>query len=376
MPRARSRRLQWVAALVCLFSALVGVTSAAAASTPSPSSPASGTSTGAAAGGASKKPPTVTFGIGPANTKALDGRPSFSYASAPGAEISDHFAIVNISTQTLDLIVYGVDAVSSATGGLGYAARSAAKKAAGGWLAMPEHNGSDVFAVRGGSTLVLPFQLRIPANASPGDHTAGIAVGLLADVQGKNTKNLTFEQRVVAKVYVRVSGTPVAKLEVQHLHASYSGSLNPIGSGSVTVSYVVHNAGNVDLGAHLKLSVSGLFGGAGSVPKLADIPDLLPGASAKFSIKVPDVLPTFMLSGTVKVTPTALAGSVDPKLASASASTHFWAVPWALLVLIVVLAALAYGLRRYSRHRQATRPAPTHRRGRDGGTASVNPSEA
>jgi hypothetical protein len=204
-------------------------------------------------------------------------------------------------------------------------------------------------------------------------------VGLLANVQGKSAKNLTFEQRLVAKVYVRVSGTPVAKLEVQQLRASYSGTLNPIGSGSMTVRYVVHNAGNIDLGAHLKLSVSGLLGHAGTVPRLADIADLLPGASAKFSVKVPDVFPSFYLSGKVTVTPTALAAAADPKLVSASATTHFWAIPWALIVSILILAAIAYGLRRLQRHLQASRPAPTHRRSRGpgpGGTASASENEA
>ena len=136
----------------------------------------------------------------------------------------------------------------------------------------------------------------MPANATPGDHTAGIAVGLTAFVTGSSAKNLTFEQRVVAKVALRISGAVVAKLAMQHLHASYSGTLNPFGTGTVTLTYTLSNVGNVNLGANQKVTISGLFGPSHSSVE-ATVPDLLPGSSTTVTVHAHDVWPAFLLEG-------------------------------------------------------------------------------
>ena len=363
MPR-RSRRLGAPTLALLIVTALLAMMSLvpagadAATTTPTPTPSGSSSPTGAPG----SKVPTVTFGVGPSNGKYLDGRPYFSYAASPGTTITDHFAIANISNQTLDLLVYGVDATTSSDGQLSYQSHAAPLKATGAWLATPLFDGTNDFPVKGRSTLNLPFQLRIPRNASPGDHTAGLAVGLIAKVQGKSTKNLNFEQRVVAKVYVRVSGTPVASLQVKDLQANYSGSLNPVGTGSTTITYTVVNNGNVDLGAKQQVTVSGLFGSTGSSPKVPEFDDLVPGSSTKVKVVVHGVLPTFLLSAKVKLTPLALPNAVDPPLHVVSTSTTVWAIPWAFLVLIVILVAAGYGLRKYIAHRRATRPQARHGR--------------
>lgn len=331
---------------------------ALAASTPA----ATPTSTPSPGASAAKKPPTVTFGIGPSNGTTLDGRPDFGYAASPGSVINDHFALVNISAQPLDLYVYGADAVDAAGGALSYQPRDAKILGASGWLALPDVNGSPLIHVQARSTAILPFQLRVPANASPGDHTAGIAVGLTAFVKGASTKNLTFEQRVVAKVRVRVSGTAVAKLAIQHLQASYSGVVNPFGAGTVTLTYTVSNIGNIDVGANQKVTVSGLFGSSQSAVE-APIPDLLPGSSTTVTTRIHNVWPAFLVKGTVKVTPVALPNAVYPALTTVSATTSFWAMPWPQIVLIVIIVLAVLGLWWYRRHRKARPPVRTHRRG-------------
>jgi len=304
----------------------------------------------------------VTFGIGPSNGKQLDGRPYFSYAASPGSVINDHFALVNISNQTLYLLVYGAAGLTNTTGSLGYEPDAAKRTGVGLWLRTPLSDGQPLFAIRGRQTLILPFQLDVPGNASPGDHTAGIAVGLVANIVGHNTKNFKFEQRVVAKVYVRVSGTAVPKLEVSNLHASYSGTLNPFGTGDATVSYTVRNTGNVDLGAKQKVSISGLFGDTGSPTKAVPVlADLIPGSSTKQTVTFHGVLPEVLLNASVHLSPIALPGAVDGNLKSVSVSTHLWAIPWAFLVLVLLILSFGYGMHRYRTHVNASRKAPSHR---------------
>lgn len=363
MRRARSpiAAARLVLALAGMLVLAFGTAPVLASPTPTPS---------AATSSPAGKQPTVTFGIGPSDGKKLDGRSSFSYAASPGSVINDHFALVNISDQPLSLYVYGTDAENGAEGALSYQPRGAAHLGASAWLALPEINGSQLFQIAPRATAILPFEIRVPANATPGDHTAGIAVGLTAFVTGSSAKNLTFEQRVVAKVALRISGTVVAKLAIQHLHASYSGTLNPFGTGGVTLTYTLSNVGNVNLGANQKVTISGLFGPSHSTVE-ATVPDLLPGSSTTVTVHARDVWPAFLLKGSAKVTPVALPDEVYPTLSVAGSSTSFWAIPWPWLVLIVVIAAAVVGWWWYRRRQKAAKPGPVPSTGR--GTALPEP---
>ena len=110
----------------------------------------------------------------------------------------------------------------------------------------------------------------------------------------------------------------------------------------------MRNTGNVNLGATQIVKLSGLFGGIGSVPTMPKIPELLPGSSASFTVNVRNVWPEFLLTGKVTVTPVGLPNSVLPATMKAtSASTTVWAIPWALIILILILGIGGYLLRGY-----------------------------
>ena len=361
----RFRTVRRTAAIAALLAVALGFASAASAASPSP------TPSGSASSKSAAKPPTVTFGLGPSNGKGLDGRAGFDYATSPGAVITDHVAIVNISAQPLSLLLYGTDASDSSTGVLSYEPFAAKHTGASTWLRLPEVNGSPVIGVRARSVLILPFKVDVPANASPGDHTAGIAVGLIANVTGKITKNLHLEQRVVAQVLLRVSGTAVGTVAIENLKANYHQNWNPLGEGSVTLSYLVKNTGNINLSAKQVVKLSGLFGGVGSTPKVPTIPYLLPGSSAAFNLTVKGVWPEFLLTGKVTVTPIGLPNSVIPNLKAGSASTTVWAIPWPLIILILILGIGGYLLRRYRRKRAATKRKPSHGKPRRGAAVPV-----
>ena len=357
----RSSPVRVSALLAALLALALGFATVATAATPTPTPTGSPSS-----GGTSKaKPPTVTFGLGPSNGTGLDGRAGFDYATTPGAVISDHVALVNISAQPLTLLLYGTDAADSSSGALGYEPYAAKHVGASSWLRLPQVNGSSLLVVKARSLLILPFEVQVPSNASPGDHTAGIAVGLVANVVGKSAKNLQLEQRVVTQVLLRVSGTAVGTLAIQKLTASYHQNWNPFGEGSVTLSYVVKNTGNINLGAKQVAKLSGLFGGVGAMPKLPPIPELLPGSSAAYKITVHNVWPEFLLTGKVTVTPVGQPNAVLPTLKATSASTTVWAIPWALIILIVILGVGGYLSRRYLRKRAAARRKPSHSRARN-----------
>ena len=88
-----------------------------------------------------------------------------------------------------------------------------------------------------------PFTLTVPANAQPGDHIGGVIAAL---TQRANGGRVAQENRVGDAVYLRVSGPLQPVLSVESLSVGgYHGTVNPFGGGSTSVSYTVHNTGNV-----------------------------------------------------------------------------------------------------------------------------------
>jgi hypothetical protein len=202
---------------------------------------------------------------------------------------------------------------------------------------------------KGPSTVIIPFTVRVPENAPVGDHLSGLVASLVSQgrTPGDRSANVNLEQRIAVRVSTRVAGVLQARLEVDDVSAAYVGSLNPVGRGTTTVTYTVHNAGNVRLGGKPSINVHGLFGPSFSPSELPDIPLLLPGYSATVTVEVPDVIPLVSMSADVSVVALSAVGDANPASDTATASAHFWAVPWTLLALLLALIlAVAWWLRR------------------------------
>ena len=283
-------------------------------------------------------PSPGVFGIGPSNATKIDGRPYYYYLAQPGSILSDHVAVENIGIVPITLSVYPTDASNSeGDGSFAFPAAAVKPVDAGTWLhigGLPA--GVSTVVVRPRSTLFLPITLSVPANASPGDHAAALIASLQGEVKNSNGQLVHLDQRVATRVFIRISGRLHPKLVIENLTAAYHGSLNPFARGDVTITYRVHNTGNVKLGGQQLVEVSGLFGST-SAPRPPDVPLLLPGGAVQQTITVHGVYPQVWMSTTVTVSATVLSGDVNPGAGPWTASTHFWAIPWALMVLIVLL---------------------------------------
>lgn len=297
----------------------------------------------------------VTFGAGPATDKKIDGRPYFTYDSSPGGVIDDHIGIVNFANKKQKLNIYTVDATTTTTGNVSYSPKAAKRTDAGAWLAVGSPRSAGLVTVPPRSRTILPVHLRVPTNAQPGDHAAAIIVSLTGLVKGKSGQRINLEQRVATRVIVRVSGDLHPQLEVNNLHVSYAGHLNPLARGTATVTYTINNTGNAVLGAAQHVEIKGLFGTTTQAPTLPGIPALLPGGSYPVTVHVADVFPEIRMTATVSLTPQGLQGDVNPGIHAVSASTHFWAVPW-LLIAIVLLLLLAIAVEIARRRRRRKEP--------------------
>ena len=303
------------------------------------------------------KTPIATFGAGPANTKGPDGRSTFTYTTAPGGRLNDHIAILNLTHHVETLAIYTVDATPGVHGTFSYAAKSAPRTFAGAWVSVGTPHASGVLHAKPRSTTILPVHLVVPLNAPPGDHVGAVIVSLTGLVKGKSGQRVHLEQRVATRVVVRVGGKLVPKLAIDDLHAVYSGVINPLGSGSVTVTYVVRNTGNVILGGSQQVSTHGLFGTTTKAPRVPTVPALLPGGSFHVRVHVPDVFPELRMSANVRIAPEGLQGELDPGLQPVAASADFWAIPWVLIAIITfLLIVLTVVVRRRRRSHKANLP--------------------
>jgi len=308
----------------------------------------------------------VTFGIGPATGGHVDGRPGFNFLQPRGGNTKDNLAVVNLTYKPLTLNLYPADAVNASDGSLGVVSRTAKSKDAANWITLQTPTGKFFVVVPPRSTTVVPFTVKVPADAPVGDHLAGLVASIVSAGQapGDRTTNVKFEQRVAVRAAIRVAGKLNPQLSVTDLTATYVGSLNPFARGSALVTYTVTNTGNVRLGGHQAVTVHGLFGGSASASGLVDVPLLLPGGSAAVTAEVQDVVPGGLMTADVTVVSVAPAVDADPEFGVATGSVRFWAIPWTFLAVLLLLALLSAWFWRQRRERAAAQdrrvasPAP------------------
>ena len=299
----------------------------------------------------------ATFGIGPARGGKPDpSRAYLNYVAKPGDVVRDHVIIVNFSNFPLRLQVSAADGVTSDTGDFGLAPSTARPTDAGAWITVRTRGGSGRVRVPARASVVLPVRVRIPPNAWPGDHAAGVIASYSSAGTNEQGANVRLVQRIGLRTFVRVTGPLHPGLSVERLHAHYVDNWNPLGTGRTIVTYRVTNSGNVKLGATQRVEVSGVLGTtARAVPKA--IPLLLPGSHVDVRLSLPGIVPEFRMETSVHLTPV-VPGDTDTGLRIWSESTPFWAVPWIQLAILVLVLAAGGLWWWWRRRRRRTPPGP------------------
>src|SRR5690606_36198430 len=117
-------------------------------------------------------------------------------------------------------------------------------------------------------------------NATPGDHPAGIVVGVAQADDG-----VTVTHRIGVRVHLQVAGELSASLAVTETRASFTPSWIPFAPGTLTVDVDLENNGNVRVGASPVVTAAGPFGiaDASAAPPVVE---LLPGDSTQQQVPV------------------------------------------------------------------------------------------
>jgi hypothetical protein len=306
-------------------------------------------------------PAAITWSVSPAAAKGKDDRVAFAYSVNPGVEITDYVAVSNLGAKPTTFNVYATDATNDYRTGAFSLLPSAQKPVdLGSWIKLPVSK----ILVAPGTQARIPVTILVPSDASPGDHTAGIIASIVKTTKGAHGSTIRLEERVGARVYLHVIGKEVAQATTTGLTSSFSPSFNPFGAGQASVNYAVKNTGNVRVDVTQRLTIAGPFGivlGHLTGPRIRNI---LPGESVQEKFADGGVPPLLLLWSTVKLTTAAPTDTIAagttrnasgapaapvaaPKPAETSNNSVTGAIPWTLLVLILVVAAGIWLLVRY-----------------------------
>ena len=334
------------AAVSCATALLLSLASASAQTALSSGKPAGKTVSG--------KRNVVTFGTQTASATKPDNRGIYLFGATPGGRILNHVAVINYSDQTASFLIRGTDAVNTPQGGFAALPINERSHDLGAWIALPT---SDLtVTLRPRTTLIVPFLIEVPKDATPGDHIGVITATLVSSVISKSGQRLHLLQTIGSRIFLRVSGPLHPSLKVTGLAVHNQGTLDPIGTDKAKITYTVSNTGNIALGGLPTVSVSGLLGGRSSATHLPKIQLLLPGFSVKESVAINGIFPEVRDTANVSVRPLYIVGSIAAPSGPFKASKSFWAIPWTLLAIIVLILLLVFGWF-FQRRRGRRRPA-------------------
>ncbi len=292
-----------------------------------------------------------SWSVYPASSQIAE-RPYFYLSADPGTTLQDKVVVANKTGGPLTFRLYAADAYNTARDG-GFAVRTLKERQRGvGAWAKPARTRVTVPAH---GEVSVPFTLRVPADAEPGDHP-GALVALDGRVDhGDGSLALGVRRAVGARVYLRVGGPTLAAIAVEDVRITHHQPLVPgLGDSAATVAYTLHNTGNVTLDPKVELKANGLFGRTLLARDLTRIPsELLPGQRVRLSepwrgapqLDWGDVTVTASATGTRE-----------------SAGASFLALPWLLVAVVfaagVVAGALLVRARRVRAGAGSGHPAP------------------
>lgn len=313
------RRLRAVALLV--WATLLGVAHTGATAAAAPSEPSA----------------DLTWGIQPAAADGAATRPSFAYTLDPGALVEDAVRITNFSDVEVTLRISSHDAFNTASGGFDVLTAVVDSIDVGSWITLA----TDELTIPARGQIDVPFRTTVPSNATPGDHAGGIVASMLVERVQPDGSTVAVDNRVGARVYVRVTGPERPALVVSALETRFDGEGVLGTGGAVTVTYTVRNTGNMRLAGEQELVASGLFGIGRREVALGPIPELLPGGEFADTVTIDGVRPLGRLTAKVELRPS------EPALERVSASASQWAVPWRALALLAAAMVFVVWRRRH-----------------------------
>ncbi|WP_285106278.1 DUF916 domain-containing protein [Promicromonospora sp. MEB111] len=304
----------------------------------------------------------ISWSVTPADNRQGTGRANYAYAVEPGDRVRDALVVTNRSAAPLQLAVYGTDAFTTPGGHIDLLTAEEHATGLGTWITFRQ----GTLDLDPGESAEVPFTLRVPDDATPGDHSGGVVTALTQQV---GDSALTVDRRLALRVHARVAGDLAPGLGISDLSVTTDVSANPFGTVTSTVRYRLTNTGTARLVPTESVTVTGPSGASwpggtatASESASGELTEILPGSTVERVVEVRGVRPLVRAEATVRVDGLVV-GIGGGGVTSAHDAASGWAVPWALLglVLLAVAAAVVIPLVRARRGRLWGRPHETGR---------------
>jgi hypothetical protein len=274
----------------------------------------------------------LEWAVEPSSATGPTGRVAFIHDVEPGEVVDDVLGISNLADEPQTFRVYGSDAFSTADGGFALLRGDQRSEEVGKWLEF----GAKTYTVPPHSRLDLPFKIRVPANATPGDHAGGAVAAVLERGDDTTGQRVDIDRRVAARLYLRVAGPLEPELTVDRVRISYDNPRNAIAGAPMRVRYRIRNTGNTRVTGTATVSVSGIAGLGERSARPAGLPELLPGASVERSVRIAGVRPFVRLTAKVTVAPEPVGGAIGKVPVTVTRTQSVWAMPWLVIALLVI----------------------------------------
>ena len=278
----------------------------------------------------------ITWAVSPSGETGPDGRSWVEVEVNPGGTASDYFAVRNLGDRDVTFALTAADGYLTPAGRFNILPSDKESVESGTWISMEE-----TVTVAAGGMAVMPFTVRVPSNASPGDYPAGIAASIFSEGAADGAR-LGVESRIGFRVMTRVAGEVQPRLAVQAV-GDHETSWNPFQPGSAELTVVLENTGNVRLSADVSTAVDGARAPAAGTDEARPI-ELMPGDRRTLHLASRNVWPLGILTVPLRVAQGVVApdGSItalDPVVQD----VMVWAIPWPQLVVLLALLLLIYG---------------------------------
>ena len=227
--------------------------------------------------------------IGRNPDKGEEGR--LTYVLEPGETAQAEVMVVNNGDEAVELVVYAADAFNSTRGSVSfcYPGEEAGNRV-GGWLSL---SATEV-SLAAKEKKIIPFTLRVPPDAKPGQYQAGILARerapsrvIEAEVSGSEPEKpivkISITHRVATRVRVFIPGPREAGLAIPSIKRVWHGT-------NVGFDVELHNTGNVPIKVEGTLEVTDDAGKLlGSLP--ISIPCMLSWGKLTYTIDTKTLLP-------------------------------------------------------------------------------------
>lgn len=283
---------------------------------------------------------------GSSDPAAAGNRPHLSFEVDPGGEVTDAVTLFNLGTEQLTFAVYATDAFNNDSGEFDLLPTGEEPTDVGSWVTLPQAN----LTVPPGTQVTMPITIKVPADATAGDHVGAILAASVATGAGPDGSVVELDRRTGTRMYVRVTGDIRPDLAVESVKTSYHPALNPLG-GSATIKYRIQNRGNVRLGGDHRVSIAGPLGIGKRSVAAKPLTELLPGEGVDIEVEVDDVAATAVAFTKVEVDPVAGSDSTAEAGTSDRRTGLALAAPISVILLILVVWLGFRARRAYRRNR-------------------------